>query len=347
MKAVQYVDVESVQVGEVAEPTVQTPDDVLVRVTTAAICGSDLHLYRGHIPGMAPASIMGHEYTGVVTAVGERVRQVQAGDRVVGTFHVACGVCRMCRLGQYHQCVQGGVLGYGLAFGDYPGTQAEMVRVPWGDINLRKIPDSLPDEKAIFAGDILTTAYGAVQNSGLKPGETCAVIGAGPVGLMAVMAARVMGAGHVFSIERDSERARAAESFGAIPVDSSRSNPIRRIMQATAGFGVDVVIAAVGGPATLALAFQLVRGGGRISAIGVTAEADWAFPLMSSLTRDITFRIGLANIHRDIDTTLNLLDAGRIDPAAVVSHRLPLEAAPEGYRLFHQQRATKVLLRIG
>ena len=347
MKAVQYVDVESVIVGDVPEPTIQSPDDVLVRVTTAAICGSDLHLYRGHIPGMAPGSVMGHEYTGIVIAVGERVRQVQPGDRVVGTFHVACGVCRMCRMGQYHQCSQGGVLGYGVAFGDYPGAQAEMVRVPWGDVNLRKIPDGLADEKAIFAGDILTTAYGAVVNSGLKPGETCAVVGAGPVGMMAAMAARVMGAGHVFSIDRDAERARAAEAFGAIPVDSSHSNPIRRIMQATDGLGVDVVIEAVGGPATLALAFQLVRGGGRIAAIGVTAEAEWPFPLMSALTRDITFRIGLANIHRDIDTTLNLVESGRIDPTLAVSHRLPLESAPDGYRWFHEQRATKVLLAVG
>ena len=347
MKAVQYKDVESVMVGDVDEPTINTPDDVLVRVTRAAICGSDLHLYRGRIPGMAPGSIMGHEYTGIVAAVGERVRHVQVGDRVVGTFHVACGACQLCRLGQYHQCSHGGVLGYGLAFGDYPGSQAEMVRVPWGDVNLRKIPDGLPDEKAIFTGDILTTAYGAVRNSGLQPGETCAVIGAGPVGMMAVMAAQVMGAARVFSIDRDSRRAGAAESLGAIPVDSSRSNPVRRVMQATGGLGVDVVIEAVGGPPTLALAFQLVRGGGRIAAVGVTAEAQWAFPLMTALTRDITFRIGLANTHRDIDATLNIVAAGRIDPTTVVSHRLPLESAPEGYRLFHEQRADKVLLTVG
>ncbi len=346
MKAVQYLDVESVRVGEVPDPELLTADDVLVRVTASAICGSDLHLYRGHIPGMSPGSIMGHEYVGTVAAVGDRVRQFQVGDRVVGTFHVACGACAQCRLGQYHQCAGGGVLGYGLAFGDYPGTQAEMVRVPYGDVNLRKIPDGLADEKAIFCGDILTTAYGAVRNSGLQPGERCAVIGAGPVGLMAVMAARVMGAAEVYSIDRDPERAEATAAFGAIPIASSRTNPVRRIMQATDGLGADVVIEAVGGPQTLALAFQLVRGGGRIAAVGVTAETEWSYPLMTALTRDITFRVGLANIHRDIDATMKLVQAGRLDPSSVISHRLPLEGAPEGYRLFHEQRATKVLLTI-
>lgn len=347
MKSVQYLDIETVQVAESPDPEILTVDDVLVRVTMAGICGSDLHLYRGHIPGMVSGSIMGHEFTGQVIAVGDRVRQFSVGDRVVGTFHVACGVCDFCRMGQFHQCRQGSVFGYGAAFGDLPGAQAEIVRVPFGDINLRKIPDSLSDDRALFCGDILTTAFGAVRNAQLQPGETCAIIGAGPVGLMAVMVAGLMGASQVFSIDRDPVRVGKTKTLGAIPVDSSRTNPMRRILQQTHGMGADVVIEAVGGPQTIGLAFQLVRGGGRIVAIGVTSEAEFRFPLMTTLTRDVSFRIGLANIHRDIDQVMRLVASGRLDPTVVVSHRLSLDEAPEGYSLFHQQKATKVLLSIG
>lgn len=346
MRAVQYQDVGQVSVGEVAEPALQSPDDVVVHIATSAICGSDLHLYRGDIPGMSPGSIMGHEYVGRVAAVGSRVRRLKPGDRVVGTFHLACGICALCQLGQYHQCRTGGVLGYGVAFGDFPGTQAEQARIPYGDVNLRPVPDGVSDEAALFAGDILTTAYGAVRNAGLEPGERVAVIGAGPVGLMAVMVASALGAGTIYSIDRDAVRAQAAAAYGAIPVPSDTSNPVRRILQDTGGIGVDVVIEAVGGPSTLTLAFQLVRGGGRVSAVGVTAEASWNYPLMTALTRDISFRVGLANVHRDIDTTLALIAAGRINPAQVISHRLGLDEAPEGYRLFHEQRATKVVLTV-
>ncbi|NMP24852.1 alcohol dehydrogenase catalytic domain-containing protein [Sulfobacillus harzensis] len=347
MKAAQFWDLETVRIGDVAPPTIQDLDDVVVRVTTAAICGSDLHLYRGDIPGIKPGTVLGHEYVGRVEAVGPRVKTVQVGDRVVGTFHVACGLCSLCRLGQFHQCQRGGVLGYGMAFGDYPGAQAEWVRVPWGDVNLRRIPDAMADDSALFAGDIFTTAYGAVKNANLAPGESVAVIGAGPVGLMAVMAAQTLGAGVVYSIDRDTVRAEQASAFGARPVPSDRTNPVRRILKDTGGLGVDVVIEAVGGPTTLSLAFQLVRGGGRVSALGVTAEAHWDYPLMTALTRDISFRVGLANIHRDIDEVLRLLASGRVDPTQVISHRLPLEDAAEGYRLFHQQMATKVVLEVG
>lgn len=231
-----------------------------------------------------------------------------------------------------------------MAFGNLGGSQAEFVRIPWGDVNLRKIPDGLSDEKAIFCGDILTTAFGAVKNARVAPGETVAVIGAGPVGQMAVMSALVMGAAKVLAIDLIADRLAMAETLGARAINSSTSNPVRRVFQETAGDGADVVIEAVGGSKTLELAFQLVRGGGRISAIGVTAESELKFPLMTALTRDLTFRIGLANIHRDIDDTLALVANGRVDPTVVVSHRLPLSGASQGYQLFDQRQATKVLL---
>ncbi|MBE3594160.1 MAG: alcohol dehydrogenase catalytic domain-containing protein [Candidatus Carbobacillus altaicus] len=346
MKAVIFKGVNDVKVESVPEPVIVEQSDAIVRVTTAAICGSDLHIYHGKIPGTLPGMTLGHEYVGIVEEVGPQVREVRKGDRVVGPFHVACGMCRSCRRGAYNQCERGGVLGYGIAFGNYAGSQAQFVRIPFADFNLRKIPKDVSDEKALFAGDILTTAYGAVRNSGLLPGETVAVIGAGPVGLMAVMSAFVLGASQVFSIDLVKERVEQAAALGAIPIPSKEMNAKAKINEVTGGQGVDVVIEAVGGTPTLKLAFELVRGGGRVSAVGITSEDKFEFPLMQSLVSDLTFRIGVANIHRDIDAVLALLQAGRIDPTTTVTHRLALEEAQEGYRLFDEKKAGKVLLKV-
>ncbi|PTX60774.1 threonine dehydrogenase-like Zn-dependent dehydrogenase [Melghirimyces profundicolus] len=344
MKAVTFHGERDVRVERVEDPRIQHPADVIIRVTTGAICGSDLHLYHNAIPGLLPGHIIGHEYVGVVEEVGSQVTAFRKGERVVGAFHVACGRCRMCRREAYNQCEHGGVLGYGIAFGDLAGTQAEYARIPFADTTLRRVPDGLTDEQALFSGDILTTAYGAVANSGLQPGETVAVIGCGPVGIMAVQSALAMGASKVFAVDLVRERTDLAEKLGAVPVPSGEVNPSSRILNGTDGEGVDVVIEAVGGSPTLKLAFELVRGGGRISAVGVTAEDTFAYPLMNSLTKDVTFRIGLANIHRDMDATLALVRGGRIDPTVVVSHRLPLSQAAEGYRLFDKREASKVIL---
>ena len=347
MKAVTYRGVREVAVEDVPEPRLQEPGDALVRVTCCGICGSDLHIYHGQIPGMVPGFVCGHEFTGVVQEVGPGVRGFRPGDRVVGTFHVACGTCRACRRGAYNQCVQYGVFGYGIAMGNLAGSQAEYVRVPHADVNLRRIPDELDDEQALFCGDVLTTAYGALRNAGLQPGETVAVIGCGPVGLMAVQSAFAQGAARVFAIDLLRDRAEVAERLGAVPIVAGETNPVSRVNQLTGGEGADVVIEAVGGPRTVALAFELVRGGGRIVAVGVTTAESFSFPLGTGLTRDISFRIGLANIHRDIDATLALVAAGRIDPTVIISHRLPLSEAPLGYRLFDDREAMKVLLLPG
>ncbi len=345
MRAVLYQGKESVAVGEAPEPRLEGPLDAVVRVRLAAICGSDLHLYHGLIP-VLPGSILGHEFTGEVEAVGEGVVGLRPGDRVVGTFHVACGVCRACRRGEYNLCERRGVHGYGPLMGNLPGAQAERIRVPYADVNLRKIPPGVPDEQAIFAGDILSTAFGGLVQGGLKPGERVAVIGAGPVGLMAVESALALGADKVLVLDRVPDRLRKAEELGGIPVDVARENPRRRVAAETDGEGADLVVEAVGGEATVALAFELVRPGGRISALGVTTAQTFPFPLNSALVRDLTFRIGLANVHRHIDQVLALLQGGRLHPERVVSHILPLEAAPEGYQLFDRKEALKVLLKV-
>uniref|UniRef100_A0A7C2FRX2 Alcohol dehydrogenase n=1 Tax=Thermus islandicus TaxID=540988 RepID=A0A7C2FRX2_9DEIN len=346
MRAVLFQGPGEVRVGEVPEPALETPWDALVRVEWAGICGSDLHLYHGKIP-MLPGSVLGHEFVGVVEKVGEGVRGVRPGERVVGTFHVACGTCLFCRRREFHLCEKRGVYGYGPLFGNLPGAQAERLRVPFADLNLRPLPPGLSPERALFAGDILATAYGALKNAGLRPGERVAVVGAGPVGLMAVEAAFLLGASRVLAVDRVEARLAFAQELGALPVHAGKENPARRVREETDGEGADVVVEAVGGAPTLALALELARPGGRISAVGVDNAPSFPFPLASGLVRDVTFRIGLANVHRHLDELLSLLAAGRLRPERVVSHVLPLERAEEGYRLFDRKEALKVLLQVG
>lgn len=345
MRAVVFRGPGEVAVEEVAGPSLQAGTDAVVEVTLSALCGSDLHVYDGAIPGVLPGSVLGHEYVGRVAEAGDEVRRFGAGDRVVGPFHVACGSCRPCRRGEHHQCDDGGILGYGTAFGDLAGAQAERVRIPHADVNLRPVPSGLDDEAALFAGDVLATAFGALRKGRLRPGETVAVIGCGPVGQLVVAAALACGAARVLAVDRIPARAEEAAALGAIPIPTADAGPVGRVQDLTGGEGADLVVEAVGGSETLELAFDLVRGGGRISAVGITAEETFDYPLMSSLVRDLEFRVGIANVHHDIDDVLALLEAGRVDPTAVVSHRLPLGEAAEGYRLFAGREATKVLLR--
>jgi 2-desacetyl-2-hydroxyethyl bacteriochlorophyllide A dehydrogenase len=345
MRAVTFAAPGQVALAELAEPRLEAPTDALVQIRLAAICGSDLHLYHGRVPTI-PGSSLGHEFVGTVVAVGEAVSALKLGERVVGSFHVACGTCRACRRGEYHLCATRAVYGYGPLLGNLPGAQAELLRVPHADVNLRALPEALSDARAIFAGDILTTAFGGLVQGGLAPGERVAILGAGPVGLMAVMAAWVLGAAQVFALDRVPERLERAQELGAIPIDVGYENPKRRLAQLTDDEGADLVIEAVGGEATVGLALELARAGGRVVALGVTSAQSFAFPLSSALMRDLSFRIGLANIHRHIDRVLALLAAGRLVPEAIVSHRLPLAEAAEGYRLFDSKAALKVLLEV-
>jgi threonine dehydrogenase-like Zn-dependent dehydrogenase len=344
VKGVTFHGPGHVRVEEVPDPEIRDPGDVLLRVGRTAVCGSDLHVYEGRIPGVLPGSVVGHEYVGEVLEVGDDVRRFAPGDRVVGAFHVACGRCPTCRDGHEHQCQRGGIFGYGVAFGELTGAQAELLRVPWGDVNLRELPEGVTGEEALFAGDVLSTAHGAVRKADLAVGETCAVVGCGPVGLLAVQCALLAGASEVYAIDLVESRAEAAAGLGAVPVHSGPVNPVSRVQELTDGRGADVVVEAVGGPETLRLAFDLVRDAGRISAVGVTAEESFDFPLMSALVRDLEFRIGVANVHREIGVALRLLQSGRVDVSGLVSHRMPLEEAPEAYRLFAEREATKVVL---
>ncbi len=342
MKAVTFQDIGSVAVLETPEPEILESTDAIVRVTRCAICGSDLHLYHGDIP-MMPGDTCGHEFTGIIEDTGSSTT-LKRGQRVVGTFHTACGACNACQRGEYHLCSSGAVFGYGPIYGSLNGSQAEFARVPHADVNLRLIPDDLADEAALFTGDILTTAFGAVKNAKVGVGSSVAIIGCGPVGIMAIQSALALGATRVYAIDLLEERLHLASSLGAVTINGSSTDPVGQILALTNGEGVDAVIEAVGGPRTILLAFEMVRPGGHIAAVGITAAQTFEYPLMQSLMKDVTFRIGLANIHRDIDQTLELVRTGKIDPTIVISHRMALSDAAEGYKLFDSRVASKVIL---
>lgn len=343
MKAVVYHGPRDFRVESIADPKIEQPKDAIVKITNVAICGSDLHIYHGDMP-QTKGMPVGHEYVGVVEQVGPGVSGFKQGDRVVGSFNIACGTCYNCRHGLWHQCKAGGVLGYGPAMGNLPGVQAEYGRIPYADQNLRKIPDGVDEKKALFCGDNLSTVFGALKNVGFQPGESVAIIGCGPIGLQAILCAVALGAGTVVAIDMVADRLKQAEDFGAKTINAASDNVAEKARQLTQKRGFNIVVEAVGGPKTLETAFAIVGQGGRISAVGVSNALSFNFPLLKALTWDLTFRTGLANIHRDIDETLELVSSGRIDPSRVLSHQVPLADAVQAYEMFDKRQATKIFL---
>jgi threonine dehydrogenase-like Zn-dependent dehydrogenase len=201
LRAVLFDDIGTVRVGDYPDPAIADPGDAIVRVTTAAICGSDLHLLHGRIPGMRPGSVIGHEFVGIVESTGEGVKRFKNGDRVVGSFLIACGACWFCAHGEYNNCDQLWVLGYGMFTGDLDGAQAEYVRVPVADLNLHEVDPGMTDEHAVFAGDILTTGVYICERAGVSPGDVVAIVGAGPVGLLTLMNVRAYEPERVYVVD--------------------------------------------------------------------------------------------------------------------------------------------------
>jgi len=346
MRAVLFEDVGSLSVGEYPEPSIQAPGDAVVDVSTAAICGSDLHLLHGRIPGMRPHSVIGHEFVGTVRAVGDGVSRFSPGDRVVGSFLIACGSCWFCRRREYTNCEDLNVLGYGMFTGDLDGAQAEQVRVPNADLNLHAVDDSLSDEQAIFAGDILTTGAYICARTGLSEGDTVAVIGAGPVGIFTIMHALATKPAAVYAVDMAADRLVLAEKLGAVPIDGSKVNPVVELQRRTGERGVDVVIECVGAPAAFGTALDAVRAGGTIGVIGVYAELSYDFPLGEVWRRGVTLVMGgTCNVQGHWDRSLELVRTGAIDPTIIITHTLGLDEAIRGYELFESREAMKVILK--
>ena len=343
MRAVTFQAPEVVRVEDVPEPELAEPTDAIVRIEASGVCGSDLHIYHGRVK-IEPGFTIGHEYVGTVTAVGGEVREVSVGDRVLGCFQTACGHCFFCRRGLFHKCDSSRTFGHGAALGSLQGTQAEQALVPSADLVLRKVPEGMSDDVALFAGDVMGTGYHAASESGLQPGDTAAVLGLGPVGLCAVQAAFAMGAAHVIAVDTVPERLKMAESFGAEPVHLTEQDPRAAARAATDGRGVDACIDAVGDPRALELAIRLTRKCGTVQAIGVYAERCEVHMGLFWI-KAMNMRSGHANVIGHVDRVLELMASGRLDPGPLVTHHMSLEQAPEAYALYDRREALKIVLQ--
>jgi 2-desacetyl-2-hydroxyethyl bacteriochlorophyllide A dehydrogenase len=342
MRAVTFQAPGEVAVQDVPEPELTRPDDAIVKVDASGICGSDLHIYHGRVP-VEPGFTIGHEFVGTVLAAGPELERAAVGERVLGCFHTACATCAPCIRGDYHRCAHGRTFGHGSKLGDLQGAQAERLLVPRANLTLRRVPEGMSDDVALFAGDVLGTGYHAVAHAGLRCGDTAAVLGLGPVGLCAVQAARAAGATRVFAIDTVSDRLDMARRFGATPIHLTDEDPKRTIRAATDGVGVDVVVDAVGDPAPLALAISLARDAGTVSGIGAYAGKG-EVPLGLAWLKGVTLRLGLANVIAHVDRVLALVSAGLLDPAPLVTHHMSLEEAPAAYALYDRREALKIVL---
>jgi 2-desacetyl-2-hydroxyethyl bacteriochlorophyllide A dehydrogenase len=342
MRAVTFQAPGEVRIEEKPEPELVVADDAVVRVEASGICGSDLHIFHGRVP-VEPGFTIGHEFVGTVLAAGEGVERVAVGDRVLGCFHTACATCSACLRSDYHRCERQRTFGHGSHLGDLQGAQAEQLLVPRANLTLRKVPEGMSDEVALFAGDVMGTGYHAVAHAGMQAGDTVAVLGLGPVGLCAVQAALAGGASQVFAVDSVPARLEMAKRFGAVPLHLAEDEPKRAVRAATGGAGVDVVVDAVGDPGPLAMAVSLARGAGTVSGIGAYAGKG-EVPLGLAWLKGLTLRLGLANVIAHVDRVLGLLEAGKLDPSPLVTHHMKLDQAAEAYELYDNREALKIVL---
>ena len=343
MKAVVFNAPFDLGVEDVADPEIEEPGDVVVKVEVAAICGSDLHPYRGHEKGLDSGTVMGHEFLGSVVDKGPDVRTLVEGDRVVAPFSTSCGLCAFCEEGLTARCEKGQLFGWIEEGEGLHGGQAEYVRVPLADTTLGKVPAVASAEAALFAGDILSTGLFAADLAQVEQGTTAAVIGCGPVGLMAIVACRHRGAGKIFAMDPVPERRRLAEGLGAIALGTDE---LERVLEETEGRGVDSVLEMVGAPQATRMAVDLVRAGGAIGAAGVHSEATFAFSPGEAYDKNLTYRAGRCPARAYLDEALEL--AAGVAPvlSAIVTDRVGLEDAIEAYRRFDRREdgCVKVLL---
>ena len=342
MRAVTFQAPGVVSVEERPEPELLDPEDAVVRIEATGVCGSDLHIYHGRVQ-IEPGFTIGHEYVGTVVAAGDAVTRAAVGDRVLGCFQAACGTCWFCRRGLYQRCLHSRTFGHGATLGSLQGTQAEMALVPHANLVLRRVPEGMSSDVALFAGDVMGTGFHAVDASGLRPGDVAAVLGLGPVGLCAVQAARAAGAAHVFAIDTVPERLRVVGSFGAEALHLGEQDVRAVGRAATEDRGVDVSIDAVGDPKVLESAIRLTRACGSIQCIGVYAERTEVHMGLLWL-KSLTLRGGQANVLGHVDRVLAMLSAGVLDPTALVTHHMKLEDAPEAYAVYDRREALKIVL---
>jgi threonine dehydrogenase-like Zn-dependent dehydrogenase len=386
MKATCWHGTHKVRVEDVPDPQILNGRDAIVRITSTAICGSDLHLYNGLIPSMRKGDILGHEFMGEVVEVGRELKDLRVGDRVVIPFPIACGRCFSCERQMYSVCENSnpnawmaekmwgyspcGIFGYSHMLGGYAGGQAEYARVPFADVGALKVPSGVPDEQVLFLSDIFPTGYMGVENCNIQPGDTIAVWGCGPVGQFAIKSAYLLGAERVIAIDRFPERLRMArEQGGAETIDYEEVDVHDALKEMTGGRGPDACIDAVGmeahgmeyaydrvkqalmletdRPIALRQAIMACRNGGTVSVIGVYGGFIDKFPMGAVMNRSLTIKTGQAHVQRYMRPLLERIEKGEIDPSFVITHRMRLDDAPDGYDIFlnKEEDCIKVVLQ--
>jgi alcohol dehydrogenase len=308
----------------VPDPTIVDPTDIVVRIETSTICGSDLHILGGDVPETAPGMVLGHEAVGTVEEIGAGVSTVTPGDRVLLSCISSCGRCRFCKERRYGLCLGGGgwILGHLI-----DGLQADYARIPFADNSVYKVPEALSDEQVLFLADILPTAYEVgVLNGMVSPGDVVAIVGAGPVGLASILTAGLYTPGRIVAIDLSDGRLQSALRFGAdTTINNSREDATARIMELTDGLGADVALEAVGVPQTFELATELIRPGGRVANIGVHGHSA-TLHLEKLWPRDVTITTGLVDTYA-IPQLMRLVSSGRLDPTVFVTHHFSLDDA--------------------
>jgi alcohol dehydrogenase len=324
----------------VPDPTIQEATDAIVRIDTSTICGTDLHILKGDVPEVEPGRILGHEAVGTVVETGNAVTTLAEGDRVLVSCISSCGRCRFCKEGRYGLCTGGG----GWIFGHLiDGLQAEYARVPFADTSAYKLPPELTDEQVVFLADILPTAYEVGVLAGrVEPGDTVAIVGAGPIGLAAVMTARLLSPGRIVVLDVADARLEKAREFGAdVTINNGRTDPIAEVMELTGGLGADVAIEAVGIPETFELCTDLIRPGGRVANVGVHGHPA-TLHLERLWIRDVTITTGLVDTF-STPKLLRLIAEGRLDPLPFATHRFELDEMVEAYDTFADAATTNAL----
>jgi threonine dehydrogenase-like Zn-dependent dehydrogenase len=378
MRAVCWYGPHDVRVQNVPDPTIVNPHDAIVKITTTAICGSDLHLYDGHIPTMRKGDILGHEFMGKVVDVGRDVNKLKKGDRVVVPCAIACGNCLFCQRELWSLCDNSNpnawlveslygycgaaIFGYSHLYGGYAGGQAEYVRVPFADVGPIKIPNGLTDEQVLFLSDIFPTGYMAAENCNIQSGDTVAVWGCGPVGQFAIRSAYMLGAERVIAIDHIPERLRMAQEGHAEVINYEGTDVVEMLKQMTGGIGPDACIDAVGmeahgttigaindnlkqklrlstdRPHALREAIQACRKGGTVSICGAYGGFLDKFPFGAAFAKALNFKMGQTNVHKYLRQLLNSIREGQIDPSFVITHRFNLDEAPYGYDIFRHKK---------
>jgi threonine dehydrogenase-like Zn-dependent dehydrogenase len=347
VKALTFAGRRSVRLESVAEPEIVAPFDAIVEVRLTAVCGSDLHVYHEREKGIDVGTTLGHELVGEVVEIGRSLTTLKPGDRVASPFTTSCGRCFYCARGLTCRCIEGQLFGWVEGGEGLQGTQAERVRVPLADTTLVVLPEDVSDEDGLLLGDVLSTGEFCADLAGVDASGVYAVVGCGPVGLMAVLAARRRGAEQVFAIDSVRERLQLAQAFGAVAVNRENSAPLDAIREVTEGRGADAVLEVVGSPAATRLAVDLVRPGGVVASVGVHTEEQFAFAPVEAYDKNLTYRSGRCPARHYMEQLLPVVRDCRHPWRSVISHRLPLEDGPRGYALFdaRQDGCTKVVLR--